>query len=419
MLKSIFFTITTAIGVTMQIICMGKLLEKRTSVRIIPFIIAGTIVTVLPIPQPAAMIIIWLILFAYAAMVLRSSIISSVMCSALPCWIIRLCYGLSGSITTITAPFLFSQTPRLAGNILMIFGEIAALALFGLCCKIICGILVIPQNNDEQNRFSLVILIPNILIFMITEYIFNTFYSAAHTDFPLFEKAIPLLFVQALGIISVFCILFSYKKLCEYFSVRKKLAVSEQQNHFQRQYVTEAKSRYEFARSFRHDIKNHLSVLRGLLKKRDYSRAEKYLNELDGAFAKTSFHYQTGLPIVDIILENKSSNNIRIDCELQIPPNNIVLDADWCTLFANALDNAVCACSKLSSETKPRITVSGKTHGDLLLICIQNPFDGGEFKRGTGLENIAQTAEKYNGEIEISTGDNIFTLEILLNISQR
>ena len=59
------------------------------------------------------------------------------------------------------------------------------------------------------------------------------------------------------------------------------MSMLEQENHHQKQYVSEAKSRYEKTQSFRHDIKNHLSVIHGLLEKGEIKKAEEYLENMD------------------------------------------------------------------------------------------------------------------------------------------
>lgn len=87
-------------------------------------------------------------------------------------------------------------------------------------------------------------------------------------------------------------------------------------------------------------------------------------------------------------------------------------ETDICTIFANALDNAVCAISKLSD--KRFISVRTKKRGSVLLIEIENSFDGKPFVPDIGIGNIIRTAEKYNGTAKIITQGNIFSLKIIL-----
>ena len=65
-----------------------------------------------------------------------------------------------------------------------------------------------------------------------------------------------MLSMYFLGLASLFCILFSYKKLQQNFRLSTELSLLEQQEHSLNQYVEEAKARYDKTKSFRHDIRN-------------------------------------------------------------------------------------------------------------------------------------------------------------------
>ena len=70
---------------------------------------------------------------------------------------------------------------------------------------------------------------------------------------------------------------------CDGFRLRSSLASLEQETNAQRTYVEQARMRYGQTRAFRHDIKNHLSVLDGLLRSGQAERARELPAEAGGS----------------------------------------------------------------------------------------------------------------------------------------
>ena len=98
---------------------------------------------------------------------------------------------------------------------------------------------------------------------------------------------------------------------------------------------------------------------------------------------------------------------------------------DTCTIFANALDNAVKACSEIK-EGERKIELFLKRKKDMLNIVIKNTKQNqilesnnrffttksNKEHHGFGIENIKMAVEKYNGIVSIDYTDTIFTLAI-------
>lgn len=191
------------------------------------------------------------------------------------------------------------------------------------------------------------------------------------------------------------------------------------------QYVEEAKAHYESTKSFRHDIKNHITVIRELLQNGRWHEAFDYVGGMQEIAGEMSFPCTTGNPVVDILLEKKlgiaQSNGIDVYCSLTLPYPCPVRDIDFCILLSNALDNAICACKKMQEREvwmDKFIRVTGNRQGDFILIEVENSFQGESvFKEGTGLSNIRKVAEKYQGAVDMKCGDRVVVLSVLLIIS--
>lgn len=265
------------------------------------------------------------------------------------------------------------------------------------------------------------------MIFAVSGYISFTFYgntlSVESTTMPLNSIHIQMLIIQILGIISIISIMYAYQKLIDSFFLDTKLSMLAQQAHFQKQYVDEAQARYMNTTSLRHDMKNHIMIIKGLLEKGEFDKAKTYIEEMDIATTGISFSFQTNNPVLDILLENKmalaNSKNIHFNSSLKVPFPCPISDMDFCIIISNAFDNAIHACEKLDTKEKKYIRISSRRQEELLLIEIENSFNGNtHFKQGIGLCNIKWNAEKYGGTIDISTKDKIFCLSVLLVISQ-
>lgn len=202
-----------------------------------------------------------------------------------------------------------------------------------------------------------------------------------------------MLFIQLFGMASLFCILFAYKKLLQNFHLSTKLSLLVQEEHFLNQYVEEARTRYEQTKSFRHDIKNHITVVKNLLENGKQEEALTYIGDL------------------------AERMGIKVECSLLLPYPCPVQDIDFGIILSNALDNAIRACREVEDGSEKYIRVTGRMQGDFILLEVENCFRGKKsVKRGTGLSNIKAVTEKYQGAMSIKTQDTSFLLSILLVI---
>lgn len=229
--------------------------------------------------------------------------------------------------------------------------------------------------------------------------------------------------MQLLGMASLFCILPIYKKLLQNFRLSTELSLMEQEEHSLKQYVEEARTRYEKTKSFRHDIKNHMLVVKELLQSGKTEQALHYMGDIEHMAEELSFPCSTNNPVVDILAGNKLgiAKNMGIDvcCSLLLPYPCGLRDIDICIILSNALDNAIHACKNIEEGGDKYIHVSGRVQGDFILIEVENSYEGnGMVQTGTGLSNIKAAAEKYHRAMSTKTEGKVFALHVLLVIPQ-
>ena len=350
--------------------------------------------------------------------------------------IMLLCYGIVSSLTSLSYPWMpafFHETGNIAA---MLICEASSLLLSGFCYYIVYRYfsrdVLYPVDtfcSPAQIQQTFLIFIPILMIFIMSNYInvieFDFQFEILADKGPAghFFSHGQMLAMYFLGLASLFCILFSYKKLQQNFRLSTEISLLEQQEHSLNQYVEEAKARYDRTKSFRHDIRNHIAVIKKLLQSGKLEEAVSYMEDMDDIAEKMSFPCSTNNPVVDILLGNKlgiaKSMGIDVECSLFLPYPCGLKDIDICIVLSNALDNAIQAVKSLDGGIEKYIKVSGRIQGDLLMIEIENSFpEKGAFKKGTGLSNIKKVVEKYDGAMNIETQENVFVLHVLLIIPQ-
>ncbi len=427
-----------------QLYFLAKILKKKMWTPFYYLFAVGAVITNEFIPSGTIIgfVVFVLLISICGAFACHANFKDSILYATLTTEIMMLCSGIVNSLMSLQYPWLPAFFHE-AGNIaVMLICEAASSLLSVFCYCIVYRYFsrddlypvdaLCPADAPDtamgmQQMF--LIFVPILMIFIMSNYI-----KAIEYDFQ-FEILVDkgpaehlfshgqMLSMYFLGLASLFCILFSYKKLQQNFRLSTELSLLEQQEHSLNQYVEEAKARYDRTKSFRHDIRNHIAVVKKLLQGGKLEEAVSYIEDMDDMAEKMSFPCSTNNPVVDILVGNKlgiaKSMGIDVDCSLLLPYPCSLRDSDICIVLSNALDNAIRAVKSLGTATEKYICVSGRLQGDFLMMEIENSFRGnGAFKKGTGLSNINAVAEKYGGAMSIKTQENVFVLHVLLIIPQ-
>ena len=414
---------------TFQFYFLAKILKKKL---LLPFYflfgVCAVIVTrFLSVGTVTGFVAMVFLLTVCGILVCHADFKSSLLYAALTTEIMLLCYGIVKSLIGLLyawLPYFFYDT---AGIAAMLASEAASLLLTGVCYYMVYRYFSDYTASEMQQMF--LVFIPVLMIFIMSEYMntlaFDYQYVVLEEDgsFEYLLSHWQLLAMHLLGLLSLFCILFSYKKLQQNFRLSTEISLLEQEEHSLNQYVEEAKTRYDETKSFRHDIRNHIAVVKNLLQSGKLEEAVSYMEDMDDMAEKMSFPCSTNNPVVDILVGNKlgiaKSMGIDVDCSLLLPYPCGLRDIDICIILSNALDNAIQAVKRLDAGMEKYIHVSGRIQGDFLMMEIENSFHGkGVFKKGTGLSNVKKVAEKYGGAMSIETQEKVFVLHVLLIIPQ-
>ena len=421
-----------------QIYFLAKILKKKIWSPIYFLFTAGAVIINEFIPSGTIIgfVVFVLLISICGAFACHANFKASLLYATLTTEIMLFCSGIVNSLMSLSYPWMpafFHETGNIAA---MLICETASFLLSGFCYYIVYRYFsrddLYPVDAPDTTmgmQQMFLIFVPILMIFIMGNYI-----NAIEYDFQFeiladkgpaghFFSHGQMLVMYFLGLASLFCILFSYKKLQQIFRLSTEISLLEQQEHSLNQYVEEAKTRYDETKSFRHDIRNHIAVVKKLLQGGKLEEAVSYIEDMDDMAEKMSFPCSTNNPVVDILVGNKlgiaKSMGIDVDCSLLLPYPCSLRDIDICIVLSNALDNAIQAVKNLGAGTEKYIRVSGRIQGDFLMMEIENSFHGkGAFKKGTGLSNVKKVAEKYGGAMSIEIQENVFALHVLLIISQ-
>lgn len=384
----------------------------------------GIVIPAAPAGSAAEYLIYTLFLVITGIFICRADWKSVVLYAALTVEIMQLCFGMVNSLSGIVHPGL-SPAHRNASAVLSVLFGMVALAMAVFCYSMVYRYFLCYEAAEKQ--YLLIILIPILMIFFMDEYIGSIIYGnitvADAGGSAVTVNHYQMLVIQFFGMASLFCLMFAYKKLLQNFHLSTELSLLEQEESSLNQYVEEARARYEKTKSFRHDIKNHITVVKDLLQSGKSEEALAYIGEMADMSEELSFPCGTGNPVADILLGNKlgiaKNMGIDVDCSLILPYPCPIRDIDFCIVLSNGLDNAIRACRDVNGAEK-YIRVTGHTQGDFVLVEIENGFQGKvSAGRGTGLSNIKAVAEKYQGAMSVKKQDVSFVLSVLLVIPQQ
>lgn len=411
-----------------QLYFLSKILKRKVrlplyflyaicAVALIHFVPATTIIGF------SAIVLLFVI---WGTLICRADFKSSLLYAALGFEIMLLCDRIMTSLFSILYPMVSVVLQDMTGIIFMPASEAASLILTGICYYMVYRYFSCYTALEIQYMF--LVFIPILMIFIMSEYVETIAFTweiveSVGADKYLFTHG-QLLIMQLLGIASLFCNLFAYKKLLQNFHLSTELSLLEQKEHFLNQYVEEAKSHYEKTKSFRHDVRNHIVVLKELLQDGQAEQALHYIGDMEDIAEELLFPCRTNNPVVDILVGNKlgiaKGVGIDADCSLRLPYPCGLRDIDICIILSNALDNAIQACKSMEADAEKYIHVSGRIQGDFLMMEIENSYQGKSvFERGTGLSNIKTVAEKYAGAMSVKIQGNVFILHVLLIIPQQ
>ena len=189
------------------------------------------------------------------------------------------------------------------------------------------------------------------------------------------------------------------------------------------------KNREQETRKFRHDMKNHMLVLRNLYDTGKIEQFEEYFNTISQRITDFGNQISVGNDIADAIInqyaQEAAEDGIKLNVEGHFPANCYIASVDICTIFSNLLSNAIRA-EKDANGNEVQLII--RNLDNEIFVEVRNDYIT-ELKRtgerfistkqdranhGLGLQNVQECVEKNNGMMHITTNNQIFDLKLNL-----
>ena len=224
-------------------------------------------------------------------------------------------------------------------------------------------------------------------------------------------------------------ILYAYLIQCSAIRVSRELEAV--QNVLQNQYIQYQQSResIDLINYKYHDLKHQIAYLRA---EEDPGKREQMLCQMEEEIRRYDAQNKTGNKVLDTILTAKSLYCAKHGISFTCVADGTVLDfmdtMDICSIFGNALDNAVESVMKVSDKEKRLIHVTVCRQKAFILFRFENYYEEElQYREGNlattkkdkdfhgyGLKSIRYTAAKYDGTVTVDTENNWFALKILI-----
>lgn len=177
-----------------------------------------------------------------------------------------------------------------------------------------------------------------------------------------------------------------------------------------------------------HDLKHQISMLRGMA---DSPEKEEIIRSLEENVNIYDTRLETGNEALSVVLREKGllcqENGIQWTCMVDGSLLDFMKTVDLYTLFGNALDNAIEACSKVEDGQKKVISVTVLRRVGIVTVEIENYYEGtlqeendrlltskaDKHLHGFGMESMRRTVESYGGSFQYEAKDHVFRLTML------
>lgn len=186
----------------------------------------------------------------------------------------------------------------------------------------------------------------------------------------------------------------------------------------------------ELTRRYRHDMRHHLQYLSACMESGQTEQAQTYISDIYTEIEAQTIQYYCENEAVNLILSSfagrAKKDGIEIKVTGSLPASINITDSDLCVLLSNALENALHACQKLTSNDISRIIdIQFFKRNNKFFLQITNPccqnvrFENGiplsdKPNHGIGIQSICAIVRQYGGVCTFLLQNEQFVLRLSL-----
>ena len=182
-------------------------------------------------------------------------------------------------------------------------------------------------------------------------------------------------------------------------------------------------------RTLRHDLRNHLTALRGLVELGQGDKALQYIDQLADSSAlrggKRLCENDAANAVLSAKAEAMGRSGLTADFAVSLPKALPLAEVDLCALLGNALDNAMEAAERAEDRT---VILRCRAEKGLFMLRMENAYAGelapelattktDKASHGFGLAGMREIAERLGGSLETRAQAGRFELVVCLPLN--
>ena len=296
-------------------------------------------------------------------------------------------------------------------------------AIFGALWLLLRRRLPVEQTHLSRRLWQVVLglaAMPLCALIAVVLLTFQKYESAAVNTLALNQGLVVLPFVLVTSLVLLFAILI--------LADHERLERASQLAGLREVYYQGLQQQERQVRQLRHDLRNHLTVVQGLLERNDTQGAIGYLEQMAGSQALQGVRRFSENEAANVVLSAKTEAmeqaGITADFVISLPKELPVADMDLVALLGNALDNAM---EGVKNAEEKRIILRCKVNKGMLMLRVENPIGVAvnpdlattktdKSAHGFGIPGMREIAERYQGTLDADVKDGRFILLICLVI---
>lgn len=186
-------------------------------------------------------------------------------------------------------------------------------------------------------------------------------------------------------------------------------------------------------RALRHELKNHIALMEGLLQNGEYDRLERYFADYAGKITPQLAEFRCASPLISSIISHQMNTaqaaGVTLDVIAAVPETIGIADDDLCSVLSNMLDNGVEGCLRAGQKL---VRASLHTERQCLFITVTNPVaedillenpsllstKENASAHGFGIPILRRITEKYDGIITFHVENGWFTADAMMYMEE-
>lgn len=243
-------------------------------------------------------------------------------------------------------------------------------------------------------------------------------------------KIISVLAVS-ISLFGIFLLLYEMYHVAKEYTRSSQLDRENQLLAVESRRYMELRSYLEQTRHLRHDFRQHLHVISGLTEAGRLDELKSYLSQYESELsdARPTLCANAAVDALAGHYDYEARRQgIPVEWKLELPRFLPLPEADLCTILGNLLENALHASQKLPPEERQVKVLARMLSPAMMGLMVENRYDGVLKKQGRvlhstkhdgqgiGLVSVETAVHRYNGNLTVETGGNVFRANVLLNL---